>query len=231
MSQSQQIDPEIETWRRRFVAYLQQQWESTDGAHDLHHLHRVWRTSQNLATLEGNAADLLVLLTACYFHDFVAIPKDSADRSKASLFSADKAVTILIGYFQDFPADKLPAVHHAIHAHSFSAQVPVNTIEAAILQDADRMEALGAIGLARMFYTAGKMSSELFHPQDPLATQRPLDDTKYSLDHIEAKLLKLPAMMNTAAGRELAKREAEFLKEFRLKLEGEVTGSTTASSN
>ena len=116
----------------------------------------------------------------------------------ASRLSADAAVALLRDSF-GYPEEKLDAVHHAIHAHSFSAGVPVQSVEAGILQDADRMEALGAIGIARMFYTGGKMGSALFDPDDILAEHRPLDDRRFSLDHIDAKLLKLPATMNTAA--------------------------------
>src|SRR3546814_12128665 len=90
-----------------------------------------------------------------------------------------------------FPADKLDAVAHAIEAHSFSAAIAPTTIEAKIVQDADRLDALGAVGLARLFYTAGRMGSAFAHPPDPLARTRPLDDRAYALDHIEVKLATL----------------------------------------
>jgi len=107
-------------------------------------------------------------------------------------------VTLLESAFNDFPAEKIKGVHHAIHAHSFSANVLPQTIEAKILQDADRLEALGAIGLARVFYVAGQLNTQLFHPEDPLAEQRIADDTLYALDHFPLKLFKLPSLMHTA---------------------------------
>ncbi len=207
----------LSDWREAFTRYLEKNWSTGDGAHDIHHLHRVWRTCQKLIQEEDQPADELVLLAACYFHDFVTLPKNDPARHEASLRSADAAVAVLREPFS-FPEEKLPGVHHAIHAHSFSAAVPVQSLEAGILQDADRMEALGAIGLARMFYTAGKMGSALFDPDDIMAERRPLDDRRYSLDHIDAKLLKLPATMNTAAGRRMAEKEAQFLRDFRAKL-------------
>ena len=114
-----------------------------------------------------------------------------------------------------FPVDKLDAVAHAIEAHSFSAAITPTTIEAQIVQDADRMDAVGAVGLARMFYTAGRMGSALAHPDDPLASARELDDTAFSLDHIEVKLARLPAMMNTAAARRLGEERVAWLRAFR----------------
>jgi len=98
------------------------------------------------------------------------------------------------------------------------------TPEAKILQDADRMEALGAIGLARVFYTAGVLHQRLFDGNDPLAAHRELDDQQYSLDHFSVKLFRLPALMNTATGRRLADEKVEYLRQFLQKIEGEIAG-------
>jgi uncharacterized protein len=130
----------------------------------------------------------------------------------------------LTNEFSNFPAELLPAVHHAIHAHSFSANVQTNSHEAAILQDADRMEALGAMGIARLFYTAGLMGSSLYNADDPDAKQRILNDSSFALDHIDAKLLKLPATMKTSSGRKMAEREAAYILDFKSKMLKEITG-------
>ena len=65
------------------------------------------------------------------------------------------------------------------------------TLEAKTLQDADRLDAIGMLGVARCFYVAGRMGSALYDPLDPHASERPLDDRRYALDHFRAKLLKL----------------------------------------
>jgi uncharacterized protein len=98
------------------------------------------------------------------------------------------------------------------------------TLEAKILQDADRMEALGAIGLARVFYTAGQMDQRLFDADDPLALRREPDDQQYSLDHFKVKLFKLPSLMNTATGRKLADERVGYLRQFLSLIEGEIAG-------
>lgn len=105
-------------------------------------------------------------------------------------------------------------VEHCIAAHSFSAGIPCETEEAKLVQDADRMEALGAIGLARVFYTGGRMGTGLFDSEDPFAEYRELNDKKYSVDHFETKLFKLPKTMQTEAGREEAEKRAEVLKRY-----------------
>jgi uncharacterized protein len=118
----------------------------------------------------------------------------------------------------------LKGVRHAIHAHSFSAGVKAETAEAMILQDADRMEAVGAIGLARVFYTAGQLSTGLFDTTDPLAERRQADDGRFALDHFQLKLLRLPAMMNTATGRRIAEERANYLRDFVERICGEIGG-------
>lgn len=173
-----------------------------DGAHDLQHLNRVWQTAETLLE-ETPQADREVVQAACFLHDLVNLPKNHPKRSRASRLAALAARRQLrkIG----FPAEKLQAVIHAIEAHSFSAAIVPRTIEAKLVQDADRLDALGAIGLARLFYTAGRMGSALAHPTDPLGTHRVLDDQAYALDHITVKLAGLPESMQTAAGRELGR--------------------------
>ncbi|WP_431214627.1 hypothetical protein ACQ86N_07560 [Puia sp. P3] len=83
---------------------------------------------------------------------------------------------------------------------------------------------MGAIGLARVFYTAGQMSQRLFDGRDPMAKGRVVDDQRFALDHFQVKLLKLPAMMNTGAGRRLAEKNADYLREFLKKIEEEIDG-------
>jgi uncharacterized protein len=211
-------------WEERFIAYYGSQARLTDGSHDLGHFQRVWRMAREIDRQEGAAADELVLLASAYFHDLVALPKNHPERGNASRLSADQALQLLQVEWDDFPAGKLEGVRHAIHAHSYSARVDPVTVEAKILQDADRMEAVGAIGLARVWYSAGQMNQSLFHGTDPLAEGRVADDQQYALDHFQLKLLRLPAMMNTATGRRMAEDRAEYLREFLKRICLEIRG-------
>ncbi|MNT04477.1 putative hydrolase [compost metagenome] len=83
------------------------------------------------------------------------------------------------------------------------------------MQDADRLDALGPVGLARMFHIGGQLGRTLAHATDPLATERALDDQQFTLDHIAAKLLQLPPIMQTAAGRQEAAQRAQWVADFR----------------
>jgi uncharacterized protein len=205
------MNPELNTWQLKLVA-LAGAAAGSDGAHDISHLHRVWRNAQ--ALLESYPqADRLVVMAGCYLHDLVNLPKNHPDRAMASRRSAALASSELAA--QGFPAARIGAVAHAIEAHSFSAAIEAKSIEAQIVQDADRLDALGAVGLARMFYIAGQMGIALAHPDDPLAESRPRDDRAFALDHIEAKLAALPGKMQTAAGRALGEERLEQLLAFR----------------
>lgn len=217
---------DVAVWEGRLTAWLRSN-VAGDPAHDLNHLMRVWRTARALAVAEGQRpgaapADLLVVLAASLLHDIVNVPKDHPDRSRASRLSADRAEAVLRG--MGFSGARLPGVRHAVEAHSFSAGIAPRTVEARLVQDADRLESLGAIGIARCFATSGLMKRALFHGDDPLAEERPLDDLQYALDHFEAKLLRLPETMQTEAGRRRAQDRAAFLLTFRSRLVTEIAG-------
>ncbi|NWK76551.1 HD domain-containing protein [Aquitalea sp. LB_tupeE] len=206
------LTPQLQHWQQLLIGLLQQQDPDADGAHDLTHFHRVWAVARQILPHHPQA-DALVVLAACYLHDLVNLPKNHPDRAQASRQAAIKASQLLAD--AGFPADKLAAVVHAIEAHSFSANIPPQSDEARIVQDADRMDALGAIGLARMFYTSGRMGRQLAHPDNPSGDGRVLDDREYALDHIEVKLEKLPSMMQTEAGRAMAAERVARLHAFR----------------
>jgi uncharacterized protein len=211
-------------WEELFLNYWRERDDIADGSHDPGHFQRVWRSARYIARQEGGEADLLALLAAAYFHDMVSLPKDSPRRAESSRLSAEEAGKLLMERWKDFPVGKIDGVRHAIHAHSFSAGVPAETEEATILQDADRLEAVGAIGVARCFYTAGQMDARLFDADDPLAKDREPNDRQYALDHFQQKLFKLPAMMKTATGRRLAEENAEWMRGFVAKLCSEIAG-------
>lgn len=206
--------------QKRYESEVSRQWSAhaADGAHDLGHLRRVWKRAQIIAMDE--ACDLEILLPACMFHDLVNLPKSHPDRARASTLSAEAACHFLRA--DGFAETKLSAVGHAIAAHSFSANIPPMTPEARVLQDADRLEALGAIGLARMFHISGQMGGGLFDADDPMALHRARDDRAFALDHIETKLLKIVATMQTQPGRMMAEERADWMLSFRTRLLAEI---------
>lgn len=183
---------------------------TTDGSHDMSHLIRVWKNATIISDNEGGDSEILV--AAVLLHDCVAVEKNSPDRPRASQLSARKARNILadIGW----EAERREKVAHAIEAHSFSGGIEPLTLEARILQDADRLDAIGMIGAARCFYVAGRLNNHLYDAGDPAAEERPLNDNRFALDHFMTKLFRLCDGFKTATGRRLAAERHTRLKRF-----------------
>ncbi|RDJ14521.1 HD domain-containing protein [Rhizobium grahamii] len=184
--------------------------EGDDGSHDIAHVLRVFKNAMRIQALEGG--DARVIAAAVLLHDCVAVEKNSPMRSKASVLAAEKASAVLAEL--DWEGDDIAAVAHAIVTHSFSANVPPETLEAKILQDADRLDAIGMIGAGRCFYIGGRMSSALYDPFDPSGSNRELDDKRFVIDHFQTKLFKLADGFQTKAGRALAAERDQRLRDF-----------------
>jgi len=205
-------------WEAVVAGFAAEEMRGADAGHDLGHVGRVVRAAEIIGKAEG--ARPMVVLPAAWLHDCVVVAKDSRQRSLASRMAADRAREFLtsVGY----PQELLPEIEHAIAAHSFSAAIAPETIEAKVVQDADRLEAIGALGLARCLMTGGAMGRQLLHASEPFPVNREADDAASSLDHVFVKLLKLPRMMQTATGRAMADERAAFLVEFLRELAKEL---------
>jgi len=215
----------IESWQGRLEECVAEELLSQgndDAAHDLSHLRRVWEHCRAIAQEDNLDVEPLVLLAAAYLHDIVNLPKQSEKRNQASRLAARKAVDILQSLF--FREEYIEEVRLAIESHSYSANIKAETMAAKIVQDADRLEALGALGIARVFYVAGKMNSLLFAPDDPWASDRELDDSRYAIDHFFIKLLKLKDSMHTAAARRRAEQLTQFMQDYLLEFKQELSG-------
>ncbi len=191
---------------------------SNDPAHDLLHVKRVVAIAEKIAVKEK--AQLEVVLPAAWLHDIVNLPKNHVDRKIASKLAAIEAIDFLnnIGY----PTKYFPEIFHAIEAHSFSAKIKAETIEAQIVQDADRLDALGAIGLARLFSVSTQLGRLFYEPFDPFAENRKLDDQLYGIDHIALKIKTISESMNTPTAQQEAKRRYDFILNFLEQLKKEI---------
>ena len=204
-------------WEPRIVRFISEQ-PGGDPGHGLVHLRRVVGTAVALAAAEEARMD--IVWPAAWLHDCVHVAKDSPDRRQASRLAAEHAAEFLgrAGY----PEYCLPGIRHAIEAHSYSAGIAPATIEARIVQDADRLDALGAIGIARCIAVGAALGRALYQPDDPFCERRLPDDSGASVDHFYTKLLKLAGTMQTGAGRQEAERRTEFLRAFIGQLRSEI---------
>jgi uncharacterized protein len=191
---------------------------SEDPAHDILHFRRVVATAKSLCAEEK--AKLEVVLPAAWLHDFVIVPKSDPRRKIASRLSAEAAIEFLKEL-------KYPEIHHAeiahaIEAHSFSANIETKTLEAKIVQDADRLDGLGAIGLARVFATAALMKRPFYGENDPFCTERLVDDSRYTVDHFFAKLFKTAETLKTKTGQKEGARRVGIMKRYLSDLRAEI---------
>lgn len=210
------IDEDAGLQRIRADVEGQLAMEGFDAGHDLAHSLRVavWtlRLAPGVAPRDAIAAALL--------HDAVNLPKNHPERSTASARSADfaRARLPLAGFAQG----AITAIASAVEEHSYSRGLTPTSELGRALQDADRLETLGSIGLMRVFSTGTRMGARYFHPDDPWASERELDDLHFSIDHFATKLLLLPATMNTQAGRDEAVRRAQRMRRFIVDLAEEL---------
>ncbi len=192
--------PWFEPLLARLREHLSLEPSPRDAAHDLGHLLRVARLAHRLAKLEE--ADPEVCVAGALLHDLVYRPKNHPESPLTARMAAD----LVLRWCQETPGleTRAQAIAAAVASHSWSGGGAPASREAAVVQDADRLEALGAIGVARVFATGASFGAGLWHPEDPWAEGRDLDDKAWSLDHFERKLLRLEADMKTDAGRRLA---------------------------
>lgn len=195
-----------------------------DGSHDFGHLLRVLRNARAItdgALDRGEQPDWEVVAAAALMHDLVNLPKDHPDRSHASTLSAREATS----FFEPrgvFSKRRLEIVADAIRTHSFSAGLEPAYLESRIVCDADRLEALGAFGLARCFQVSGMLDRALVDMADPWAEDRELDDYEFAVDHFFTKLLTLEDTFFTEEGRQMASQRTTFIRDFIEQLDHEI---------
>ncbi len=191
---------------------------SNDPAHDFDHIMRVYKNAKKICNEEKVNPKLV--LSAALLHDIVSYPKSDKRSKLSSIRSAELSKKILKKY--DFSDEEIQIISDAIRDHSFSQNKIPQTIEGKILQDADRLDALGAIGIARVFAVAGSEKRQFYNTDDPFCKNRNPDDQKWSLDHFYKKLLLLESRMNTNSGKVEAKIRTKILKNFLSNLKKEL---------
>ena len=194
-----------------------------DLAHDALHVQRVYRWALRLAS--EAEADVDLVGAAALVHDLVNVPKESSERQMASRLSADAATPKLEGAGYD--SEEIVLIREAVGRCSWSRGLaPENALQR-VLQDADRLDAIGALGIARTFSTAQAMASRghalrLYDEDDPMARERAVDDRRFALDHFKAKLLELAAGMHLPAAQKEAEQRQKAMLTFLEQLGAEL---------
>lgn len=192
--------------------------DKADPAHDLGHVMRVVHSAQTIARAEG--ADIEVVYCAALLHELVNLPKSHPHSSRSGELCAIAAEQLLrrVGASDGL----IEQVTEAIRVHAFSAGIVPRSLEAKVLQDADRLDAIGAIGIARCFATCASMGRPFYSMSDPFCEQRVPDDKSWGLDHFYRKLLRISDALHTETARKMALERAKFMEEFLRQLRHEI---------
>lgn len=180
-------------------------------SHDWEHTLRVYKLCMHIGRIEG--ADLEVLAIAAYLHD---VGRAYQDRLKGSVCHAEKGAEIARDILKNYPLpeDKKENIIHCIQSHRFRNSHHPHTLEAKVLFDADKLDAIGAVGIARAYLFAGEVGALLHNPDTDPAVVKPYskDDTghreyKVKLSHIKDRML-------TNEGRHMAQERHAFMEAF-----------------
>lgn len=184
--------------------------KKNDTAHDFGHIMRVYKNAKTICKKEN--VDPKLVLYASLLHDVVSFPKYDKKSKTASKKSSNQAKKILKKY--SFSNKEIKTICDAILDHSFSKNKTPKTIEGKILQDADRLDAIGAVGIARAFAVSGAEKRPFYNNHDPFCIKRIPDDKEWTLDHFYKKLLRLEKMMNTKSAKLEAKKRTRVIRNF-----------------
>ena len=202
----------------RFEAVALARISGAGPAHDELHVWRVMETAKKIARAEG--ADVEVCLLAALLHELFNHPKSHPESSRSGDVCAEQATALLREHGYAEPL--LERVAYCIRVHSFSRGILPETLEAKVLQDADRLDAIGAIGIARLFATSAEMKRPFYAREDPFCRARQPDDKQWGLDHFYRKLLRIGDGLHTATARALAGERVAFMRAYLDQLEREL---------
>jgi len=195
------------------IAYVKETLQNAEGGHDWFHIERVYKNSLNIAASEE--ADLLVVKLGALLHD-IADSKfhggdDTVGPAKAREFLETQKVSEEI-------IDHVVKIIENISFKGGNVQQQFRSMELDIVQDADRLDALGAIGIARTFNYGGFKNRPLYDPEIKPNLNMSKEEYKASLaptiNHFYEKLLLLKERMNTATGRKIAEQRHAFMEVF-----------------
>ncbi|MCL9682595.1 HD domain-containing protein [Legionella maioricensis] len=208
----------LDSWRKLFVQHMREIDQQFDPGHRLDHVLRVTKTSLELAEKEN--ANLAVVLPSAILHDSLPMDKFSKKRKDASKISAQNTIELLKQW--GYPDEFHDATYHAILCHSYSAGFVPQSLEAKIVQDADRLDALGAIGIARTMAVGFNHGNSLYDLAYPFPDKREANDQRFILDHFYMKLFKLPQTFHTRSAKEEARSRIQIMEQYLHSLAREI---------
>ena len=209
------------TLKDKLIAISEDCQTKGDPSHDFQHILRVTNLAMKIG--ESVYADLDVVIPAALFHDTVVYQKDTPQSKSESDESAEVAGEILRGT-SEYPQDKIESVKTCIKQCSFSKGIVPDMLESKVLQDADRLEATGAISIMRTFASCGQMKRQFYSPEDPFC-EKGAEPFRSGIDLFYRRLLVVEKTMHTELAKKIARKRTQFLESFLAQLKEELTES------
>ncbi|EFW93788.1 metal dependent phosphohydrolase [Haladaptatus paucihalophilus DX253] len=199
--------------------HAEEYFENVAPAHDWHHVQRVAALAETLAAEYD--PDERILFSAVWLHDIGRGREDRGEIDDHAEWGAEEAGELLGGF--DVTDSEIEAVQHCIRAHRFSNDVDAETLEAKLLSDADNLDALGAVGIGRVFCYGAEHDQPMHDPDVPVEADKTRSGAT-SVNHFHKKILRLPERMYTDAGKRMAEERRTFVEAFVERFEAEAAG-------
>ena len=197
--------------------YVKDVLKNAESGHDWYHVQRVLNNAQYIAEQEANGADRLIISLGALLHDIADSKFYNGDESigpkKAREFLTELNVE------EDIIHHVEQIIKHLSYKNTFDSPLkPFSSIELDIIQDADRLDAIGAIGIARAFNYGGFKNRPIYDPEIAVETHLSKESYKKSqgptINHFYEKLLLLKGLMNTTTGKQMAEERHQFMLKF-----------------
>jgi len=209
------------TQKEILIGMARKKYKKNDPSHDFQHALRVCNLACEIGKQE--AADLDVLIPAALFHDAIVYKKNHP-KSKYETEESARFTIKTLKSMSSYPQEKIEKVITCIKECSFSKRIKPGLLESKILQDADRLEATGAISIMRTFSSGGQMGLQFYDPADPFC-KKGSTIFRSDIDLFYRRLLVVEKEMNTIFAKRIAKRRTTFLRNFLKELELELRES------
>ena len=195
-------------WEEKLIKAVRETMQGFWPGHDFFHIQRVYNLCLKLGKKLN--ADLEILKAAALLHDVAYMQEKEGKVRDHAEKSAEIAKSLLLEV--GFPKEKIESVVYAIKIHGFRKQIKPKTLEAKILQDADRLDAIGAIGIARCFVDSGLRNQILWDPK--VKPKKAYDKSHSAINHFYEKLLKIKDQLNLKESQKLAEKKHRFMLQF-----------------
>jgi len=193
--------------------FVEEKLAGEGSGHDWWHIYRVWNLAKNIAGQEG--ANLIIVELSALLHDIADWKFHNGDDSigpkLAEQFLVENQVERRV-------IDPVIEIITSISYKGAGVPTPMNTLEGKVVQDADRLDAIGALGIARTFAYGGHKNRLIYHPEEKPVLHQSFEDYKknqgHTINHFYEKLLLLKDRMNTASGKRLAEARHQFMQAY-----------------